>query len=1400
MEASTDLDPIAQMTLSELMNNYTLEYRRVQKLEDLEEVISELHDNLEPDEGIDGARAFLRIAAAYRGKYQRTKLPEDAQAFTMLFVQATEAVPDNHSDKPEILRASATACFRLFEQTKSMEDLSMAKQQLRTLLEIVRGDDSMQSMVFQQLAAAQQAEFNVTKSMSTLDDLTRCLESSLQLTPKSRPEWLKRSQLLASAAHIKYEKTAEVGDLKTSIGHWESLLTVIPEEDAYRLQTLGALGGQYLSLYEKTKDGADLEKSIDIYEDLLNIYPESHPDRHLALYEQGKAYVVKSDLTGIVAFLEVGARQFKHALDSIPRNNPLRKRWLPYAARRWHDLYQATKGTESLETSMTLLEEVLNLQPNIFQVRRGLLLQLSDLAFDKCMDTRKADDIEASIRRLKHLGSKMQQNDPAWQHVQDQVRDVVVAENSVLGVPPGAPSTDPNHGLYSRSGLSLVSTRDANDHAARLLRRLVGGEEKTEDTAATKQWIQESENALKKPSLDGPLRAIELIQLGMSYNHLFEKSKSMEHIDQAVRSFNQALEIGSGHKTLYSMCLVGLSMALWLKYDTTELDEDHGAAIEATERHLATEDSPLPNLRLLGSRLRRRYLSHGNEADLDRSLYMYQQILILTPADDKDRASALHGVGVSFYLRARMRPALSDILAALDHLEQAVEACSTGNSHRSEYLSSLGLALILRSSRSSDRKYTDIAIQRLLQSVELSEDNTEQRGISCTYLARGYMERFDETGASSDLDLAISFHQKAIDLQRFHDQRMIPIVLGDLGNAYFTRYSRNEDIQTWERGIECFQEATSINSDNDTDSARGFWNLGKGYRLRFQRTGQVEFLQKAISPLEIACSYSNATPMLRIIIGKELFEVYTLLKDWALAYRTATVMFSLTPLAMARSLENSDKQWLLAEFAGLASDATAVALMAKASTFDALKLLETSRGVIMGSILGLRSDVDDLQQHHPKVAEEYLKFRDQIDSTKVKLSNPSAAWLPTNQPDFRHNANKDIERVVEHIRGLPGFQSFLREPSEGETRAAAASRPIVVINVSQFRSDAIIIKSEGISLLALSDLSMRDIKALSRSILSIGSLNSQALGQLWDKVAEPVLGALGFTALPEGDDWPQICWIPTGPLVNLPLHAAGHHDLAQDKTVLDRAISSYSVSITALVQLHAYRQRPEADRKPEHAVLIGMTELAKAPEEVQEVSRICQSLKVNMPEPRSKDVMKALKDCDVFHFAGHGSSSPQDPLKSALILENPDLLTVSNLFDMNLHRRRPFLAFLSACSTGQIKHDRYTDEGLHLIAACQVAGFQHVIGTLWEVSDELCVEAARITYSWMQREGMSHRSVKEGLHRACRKLRDVWVDSDEERRARNRRARATRPKGDLRNIEDVEEPPMLWVPYVHYGI
>ncbi|KAL8646924.1 MAG: hypothetical protein Q9210_005856 [Variospora velana] len=69
----------------------------------------------------------------------------------------------------------------------------------------------------------------------------------------------------------------------------------------------------------------------------------------------------------------------------------------------------------------------------------------------------------------------------------------------------------------------------------------------------------------------------------------------------------------------------------------------------------------------------------------------------------------------------------------------------------------------------------------------------------------------------------------------------------------------------------------------------------------------------------------------------------------------------------------------------------------------------------------------------------------------------------------------------------------------------------------------------------------------------------------------------------------------------------------------------------------------------------------------------------------------------------------------------------------------------------QVEHDELIDESLHLMGACQLAGFQHIVGTLWEVNDRFCVDIATITYDCGINETLSGKRPQGIKKQAVRK-------------------------------------------------
>lgn len=87
------------------------------------------------------------------------------------------------------------------------------------------------------------------------------------------------------------------------------------------------------------------------------------------------------------------------------------------------------------------------------------------------------------------------------------------------------------------------------------------------------------------------------------------------------------------------------------------------------------------------------------------------------------------------------------------------------------------------------------------------------------------------------------------------------------------------------------------------------------------------------------------------------------------------------------------------------------------------------------------------------------------------------------------------------------------------------------------------------------------------------------------------------------------------------------------------------------------------------------------------------------------------------------------------------------------------LAYLSACSTANPGTTDFLDEAIHLTSAFQLAGFPHVIGTLWPINDRLAVEVAESFYIHLTigpRGTLDPSQAATALHHTIRALRDRY--------------------------------------------
>ncbi|VUC37262.1 unnamed protein product [Clonostachys rosea] len=127
----------------------------------------------------------------------------------------------------------------------------------------------------------------------------------------------------------------------------------------------------------------------------------------------------------------------------------------------------------------------------------------------------------------------------------------------------------------------------------------------------------------------------------------------------------------------------------------------------------------------------------------------------------------------------------------------------------------------------------------------------------------------------------------------------------------------------------------------------------------------------------------------------------------------------------------------------------------------------------------------------------------------------------------------------------------------------AQNGPIVTLNISSFRCDALIIHSSGIPNLELSSVTLEEVQQYKSDPMS-----TKTMEWLWDNIVFPVLAYLDMAEQVSTNQLlPHIWWVPTVPIIGAPLHAAGYHFQENSETALDKVISSYSLSVTAIIKV-----------------------------------------------------------------------------------------------------------------------------------------------------------------------------------------------------------------------------------------
>lgn len=330
--------------------------------------------------------------------------------------------------------------------------------------------------------------------------------------------------------------------------------------------------------------------------------------------------------------------------------------------------------------------------------------------------------------------------------------------------------------------------------------------------------------------------------------------------------------------------------------------------------------------------------------------------------------------------------------------------------------------------------------------------------------------------------------------------------------------------------------------------------------------------------------------------------------------------------------------------------------------------------------------------------------------------------------------------VVSKIRGVYGFSHFLQPASFFELQWAAEAGPVIVVNISNLRSDAIIISRQGPPLaVPLPSATPRDIAKLAKHFEGKpGALAEPiALGVLrgiWEAIVQPIAEALRGPDLnrPFGS---RIWWCPTGLAARLPLHAAGPYKQGQ-RDMTHMYTSSYTPTLGALIlaRRHHVTRAKDWERFPKTLVVSqqgeGKLQLRNAQAEAEFVKGLFTESNCTLlqgPEATHRAVLREIPNHHWLHLVCHGHRDSTQPLASRFSMcDKP--ISLLDLIKQELPKAE--LAVLSACHSAGVDEGT-PDESLHPAAAMLFTGFRSVVATMWALDDTVGPRVAKLFYKQM---------------------------------------------------------------------
>ncbi|MEU5697844.1 CHAT domain-containing protein [Streptomyces aurantiacus] len=887
----------------------------------------------------------------------------------------------------------------------------------------------------------------------------------------------------------------------------------------------------------------------------------------------------------------------------------------------------------------------------------------------------------------------------------------------------------------------------------------------------------------------------------------YNRTADAEVLNEAIAVGVEAARSADPSDAMMNTALSNLSASLLQRYERFGSQEDLNAAVDLARRSLnaAGPESAgrVQALVQLSTLLRVYYRDVGHREALDESIDTARRALA-------EQSSSADNLGDAAALLAGLLQIRHEDYGAPDDtsdLDEAVHLCeaalaSADGSRQGVLLGQLARVLLQRSAGASRAEDIQRAVDASRGALErIPPGNSSDRVVVLTLLSAGLVATFRHFGDLHSLDSAVEAAEEAA-AESVQDRAARVSALGVLVNALLTRAAAEGHTSASRVRMDldrataaCHAALRIVPKDHPAQQAflkaqdrtadlrvRQERESGVDWQalvLEYEQTGSAAAYAEAVVILGGAVADEASLPVDRLRAAERWGRLATQAGDHRealTAYTRAITLLRLVLLSSPGRQPWPDEAGYGDIVGSLVNDAAASALSA-GQPEQAAVLLEGGRAALFAHSPGPDQAWERIRSVRPELAER-------LEAVSRRVADPG-----TSQTERRH-LGSEWDNCVQRIRELPGLKRLLALPEMADLTAQAHEGPLVMVNVSRHRCDALVVTEHGVHTVPLPLMRYEDlVENLARfqSVLNPAyaplsdSLSGEetligVLDWLWAAVAEPVLSSLGLPpALSQDTRPPRVWWMPTGPLSLLPVHAAQarkarRQHVAADGSSLsafESVCSSYATTIGALA---AAREGVAVEDSSQLRGLViapdGSTRVAALAHVAREASHVAGYIgrsRVLSGDAATMDAVKALlPQASLLHFACHGTVNSGFPRTGGVELANGFLSTTS-LREARSEQHQ--FIFVSACHSstrdpasglfGMDAHPAW--EPVNLPAALHLAGYRHALGTLWEVQDRTHADVAEYFYKALGVRGRVDPDLSaQALWQALRRVRDRY--------------------------------------------